>query len=95
MAKIGWLDSTGMPSGIHITQEDGERTLCGYSWKWCFDVRRWVPYRVGGHRTHRCQTCFQLAKEQDIDIKHWHPVIPEQWDKEPVSNSSVLRRLSK
>ena len=72
MPKIGWLDSVEMRSGIHIVAVDGgDKTLCGYPTTANFNSKWWIPYRVGGHRTHKCQTCFNLAKKNGLDKTNW------------------------
>jgi hypothetical protein len=59
--RISWIDSSGQPSHIHLT-EDGVRTLCDAG---SDDHAHYIssrklaksPNRIGG-RSHYCRTCF-------------------------------------
>lgn len=77
MSKISWLDSVNMQSGIHIT-DGSNQTLCGYDFQEKFDAGIWKPFKVGNHKTHKCQTCIQKAKEANISIKIWDDRVPQR-----------------
>lgn len=94
MAKVSWLDSVNMPSNIHITS-DGVRTLCGYTFKSCFEGGIWKPYRVGKHAKHTCQTCVFLAKQNNISLKVWHESIPERDTTELPQSSKIKHKINK
>lgn len=61
--RIAWLDSCNMTSHIHLTDDDGETTLCGHSprsekaWK----ITSQVPRAIKGSDRH-CKRCFEIAQ---------------------------------
>lgn len=62
--RIGWLDSSRMPSHIHRTVDGGQTTVCGHTprnpeyeataWK----ITRNIPRKKHG-MSNFCRTCFQ------------------------------------
>jgi hypothetical protein len=62
MKKIAWLDSCGMDSHIHVT-EDGIDTLCGQHDGY---IAKRTLFRVStksSGRSNFCRTCFQKIKK--------------------------------
>lgn len=71
--RIGWLDSTGQPSRVHCTNDNGSTTICG---KQLFgQVFAKVTTRRKGQSRY-CRTCFADQKKKSLDwinmsIKSW------------------------
>jgi len=58
MKKISWLDSCGMPSHIHLT-EDGVDTVCGGHSLYIKErTLKRSPKKKGGH-SNFCPVCFK------------------------------------
>lgn len=77
MPRVSWLDSTGQESNRHMAAEGSPRTLCGYDFVACFNEGIWKPYRTGRNKGD-CPHCIELAKEQGVNTKTWHSLIPER-----------------
>jgi hypothetical protein len=58
--RISWLDSASMPARIHLTDDEGETTLCGHkprsekNWK----ITSGVPRKIMGESRY-CRVCFK------------------------------------
>lgn len=90
MPKVSWLDSVRMPARIHIAEESGDRTLCGYAFLAMFNDKIWTPYR--NSRKHGvCPVCIKRAKQMGIDIKQWHSATPER-DSASLPASSIIKQ---
>lgn len=64
--KIGWFDSVGMPSHVHLLSKDRVHTLCGHIIAERVQTGQTayrVPEKQRGH-SRRCRVCFSLAKGQ-------------------------------
>jgi hypothetical protein len=58
--RIGWLDSTHMPARIHLTEDEGETTLCGHKPR---SEKNWtitdqIPRHILGVSRY-CRVCFK------------------------------------
>lgn len=75
MFRIGWLDSTGQSSRVHLTEDNGSTTICGHLIHW---VIAKVPTKRKGQSRY-CRTCFANQKKKSLDwidlsndsIKSW------------------------
>jgi hypothetical protein len=59
MKRISWLDSCRMPAHIHLTNDEGDSTICGHNpknGKWL--ITDSVPRRLQG-RSRYCRVCFK------------------------------------
>lgn len=58
--RISWLDSCNMPARIHLTNDDGQTTICGHkvslekNWK----PTDKVPRKISGESRY-CRVCFK------------------------------------
>lgn len=59
LKRIGWLDSCKMPARIHLTNDDGNTTICGHQPKnqvWIITDK--VPRKIHGESRY-CRICFK------------------------------------
>lgn len=66
--KIGWKDSVGFPSRIHLTKNETV-TICGYSFIFNSDFIQ-APNKRHGFSNY-CHICF-MDRKKSIP---WHPII--------------------
>lgn len=61
--KVGWLDSAKMPSRVHVTDDDGETTRCGYPIGRNFREGVWTlvssVQQTSHGNSHWCQKCLE------------------------------------
>lgn len=60
LKRIGWLDSTGVSARIHLTDDEGETTLCGHKPR---SEKNWtitdqVSRKFRGESRY-CRVCFK------------------------------------
>lgn len=67
--RIGWIDSVGYPSRVHLTSNNGLTTICGHEPERHFNMETWVlskvPVKING-QSRFCKVCFSGQKKKSL-----------------------------